>query len=255
MSLEQRKDHWKQPEDFAEWSFLSQAGLPCSSGEDGSLSLCMHLKPFLSGRHLEAVHAFLILKRQCNTETIEHSLFFFFFPHWRHWISRAALLPGLSMKGVKPQSSLALWVLSVLGSSYLHLMCYRGKIKTSQWRGGGARGSCFPRDLSPWISPRLLSIDLLLWQLWQKEGQTLNSHKSAFLARSGNYWEQKSGSESLRTWCPLLMLPPCCSEALDPQGAVLLLLNLQKERKCTADPLSSSAPLVLFTLADIFQDV
>lgn len=181
--------------------------------------------------------------------------FFFFFPHWRHWISRAALLPGLSMKGVKPQSSLALWVLSVLGSSYLHLMCYRGKIKTSQWRGGGARGSCFPRDLSPWISPRLLSIDLLLWQLWQKEGQTLNSHKSAFLARSGNYWEQKSGSESLRTWCPLLMLPPCCSEALDPQGAVLLLLNLQKERKCTADPLSSSAPLVLFTLADIFQDV
>lgn len=51
---------------------------PAAQGRMAPLSLCMHLKPFLSGRHLEAVHAFLILKRQCNTETIEHTPFFFF---------------------------------------------------------------------------------------------------------------------------------------------------------------------------------
>jgi len=88
--------------------------------------------------------------------------------------------------------------------------------------------NCFPRDLSPWISPRLLSLALPLWQLLQKEGQTFSSHKSegpltAFLALSRNYSEQKSGSESLRAWRPLLTLPPRCSEALTPQGAVLLL--------------------------------
>jgi len=50
---------------------------PAAQGRMAPLSLCMHLKPFLSGRHLEAVRAFLILKRQCNMETIEHSPLFF----------------------------------------------------------------------------------------------------------------------------------------------------------------------------------
>lgn len=40
------------------------------------------------------------------------------------------------------------------------------------------RVNYFPRDLSPWISPWLLSLGLQLWQLLQKEVQMLNSCKS-----------------------------------------------------------------------------
>lgn len=96
-----------------------------------------------------------------------------------HRVSGAALLPSLSMEGVKSWSALALWVLSVLGSSYLHLMWHRSRIQSSQWRGGGGRRvNYFPRDLSQWISPWLLSLGLQLWQISQEEGQTLNSRKS-----------------------------------------------------------------------------
>lgn len=116
----------------------------------------MHLKPFLSGRHLEAVHAFLILKRQYNTETIQHrspALFFRSLSRLKAANSRVSLLMNLSMEGIKPQCVLVFWVLSVLGSSYLYLVWNRSRIQSSHWGGaGGRRVNHFPRDLSLWIS-------------------------------------------------------------------------------------------------------
>lgn len=140
----------------------------------------MHLKPFLSGRHLEAVHAFLILKRQYNTETIQHrspALFFRSLSRLKAANSRVSLLMNLSMEGIKPQCVLVFWVLSVLGSSYLYLVWNRSRIQSSHWGGvGGRRVSQGPFSMD--ISCSHCPEDCYCGSLCRKEGQALNSHKS-----------------------------------------------------------------------------
>lgn len=167
---------------------------------------------------------------------------------------RASLLPNLSMEGVKTRSAFALWVVSVLGGSYIYLLWKRSSIQSSQ---GGRRVSPFPRDLSLCISPQLLSLGLLLWQLQQKEGQTLNSHKSEDL------WHLPLPSKGIRVekwqWCPkdfasllLWNAHTLGSSPLAFQFSREEIHNPFQKRQRT-DLLSSSVPPVMFAVADVFQ--